>query len=59
METKVASKTFDDDVMSKIVTSSSFPQFIVNLEQSGGRFLEAQSVKRIFSLTIIFYLTKI
>ena len=33
-------------------------QFMANLEQSGSRIPEAQSVKLIFSLNVIFRLTK-
>ena len=42
----------------KIVTSLSFFQFMVNLEQSGNRIPHAQSVKLTFSLIVTFYLTK-
>ena len=43
----------------KIVTSLSFFQFMVNLEQSGNRIPHAQSVKLTFSLIVTFYLTKV
>ena len=42
----------------KIVTSLSFFQFIVNLEQSGSRIPDAESAKLMFSLIVTFYLTK-
>ena len=38
---KTTSKNFDGDVMSKIVTSFSFFQFMANLEQSGSRIPDA------------------
>ena len=42
----------------QIVTSFSFFRFMVNLEQSASRIPEVWSVKLIFSLIAIFYLTK-
>ena len=55
---KTTSKNFDGDVMSKIVTSFSFFQFMANLEQSGSRIPGAWSMELTFSLTITFYLAK-
>ena len=55
-ETK--SEKFDDDFMSKIVTSLSLFQFMANLEQSGGRILDAYPIKLLFSLTVTFYFSK-
>ena len=55
---KITSKKFDDDVMSEIVTSLSFFGFLANLEQSGGRIPDTESAKVIFSIIIIFCLTK-
>ena len=42
----------------KIVTSLLFFQFTTNLEQSGSRILDVQSVKLMFSLTVTIYLPK-
>ena len=42
----------------QIVTSLLFFRFMVNLEQSGSRIPDLQSVKRTFSLIITLYLTK-
>ena len=42
----------------KIVTLLSFLQFMANLEQSGSRIPDAESVKFIFSLIVTFYITK-
>ena len=42
----------------KIVTSLLFFQFAANLEQSGSRIPDAQSVNFILSLIVTFYLTK-
>ena len=42
----------------KIVTSLPFFRSTVNLEQFGSRIPDACSVKRLFSLTVTFYLTK-
>ena len=42
----------------QIMTSFLFFPFMANLEQSGSRIPEAQSVKLIFSLIVTFYLTK-
>ena len=44
--------------MSEIVTSLSFFQFTVNLEQSGNRIPDAYPVKLIFLLIVTFYLSK-
>ena len=55
---KTTSKKFDVDVMSKIVTSLSLSRFLVNLEQSGGRIPDAESVKVMFSVKVTFHLTK-
>ena len=45
---------------SKKLTMTSFPffQITANLEQSGSRIPEVQSVKLMFSLIVTFYLTK-
>ena len=42
----------------KFVTTLSFFRFMANLEQSGSRIPETQSVKFIFSLKVTFYPTK-
>ena len=42
----------------KIVTSFSFFGFLANLEQSGGRILETESVKAMFSVIVTFCVTK-
>ena len=42
----------------QIVTSLLILRFMVNLEQSGRRILDAQSVKLPFSLIVTFYLTQ-
>ena len=42
----------------KIVTSLSIFGFLVNLGQSGGRIPDTESPKIMFSLTVIFFLTK-
>ena len=42
----------------KTITSLSFFQLMVNLEQSGSRISDAESVKLTFSLTVTFYLIK-
>ena len=42
----------------KIAMSLPFFQFTANLEQSGSRIPDAQTVKLIFSLIVTFYLTK-
>ena len=56
---KPQSKDIDGDVMwRQIVKSLDFFQFTVNLEQSGSRIPDAQSVKLIFSLIVTFRLTK-
>ena len=55
---KKNTKKVEDDAISKIVASLLFLQFMVNSEQSRSRILDAQSVKYIFLLIVIFYLTK-
>ena len=55
---KMTSKKLTMTSCQKIVTSFLFFQFTVNLEQSGSRIPEAEFVKLIFSLIVIFYLTK-
>ena len=42
----------------KIVSLLSFFRFMANLERSGSRMRDVQSVKLIFSLKVTFYLTK-
>ena len=42
----------------RIMTLLPFFQFTANLEQSGSRIPDAQTVKLIFSLIVTFYLTK-
>ena len=42
----------------RILTALSFFQFLANLQQSGSRILDAQSVKLIYSLIVTFYLAK-
>ena len=51
-------KKFTMTPCQKTITSLSFFQFMVNLEQSGSRIPDAQSVKLTFSLTVTFYLIK-
>ena len=53
---KTTRKKHEDDVISKIVTSMLFFQFMANLEQSGSRIPDAESTKFMFSLIVIFYL---
>ena len=55
---KMTSKNLMMTLCRKIVTLSTFFQFIADLEQFGSRISEALSVKLIFSLTVTFYLTK-
>ena len=55
---KTTSKKFDDDVMSKNLTSLSFFQFMANLEQSESRIPDAETVKIMFFLIVTFDLTK-
>ena len=50
------SKKFDVDFMKKILTSLS--QNLANLGQSGGRILDTESAKVIFSVKITFVFTK-
>ena len=38
--------------------SSSFFEFLTNLEQSGGRIPDTESAKVMFSVIVIFFLTK-
>ena len=42
----------------QVLKSFSFFKFMANLEQSGSRIPNAQSVKLTFSLTVTFYFTK-
>ena len=42
----------------KIVTSVPISQFLANLKQAGSRISNADSVKLMFSLVVVFYLTK-
>ena len=42
----------------KIVTSVPISQFLANLKQAGSRIPNAYSVKLMFSLIVVFYLTK-
>ena len=42
----------------KIVRSLSFFEFLANLEQFGGRIPDTESAKVMFSVIVIFYLTK-
>ena len=39
--------------------SSSFFEFLTNLEQSGGRILDTESAKVMFSVIVIFFLQKL
>ena len=55
---KKSSKEITMTSFRKIVTSSQFFRFVANLEQSGSRISNAQSVKLTFSLIVTFYLTK-
>ena len=52
------SKKFDDDIMSKNCDVIAIFPISTNLEQSGNRIPNAQSLKLIFSLIVTFYLTK-
>ena len=49
---------FDRDAMPENCNIIVLFQFMTNLEQSGSQILDAQFVKRIFSLKVTFYLTK-
>ena len=42
----------------RIVTSLSFSKLLANLEQSRGRIPDTESVKVMFSVILIFFLTK-
>ena len=55
---KTTSKSFDDNIMSKIVTSLLFFGFFANLEQSGDRIPDTESTKVIFSVIVTFVLAK-
>ena len=55
---KTTSKNLTMTSYCEIVTSLQLFQFTVNLEQSESRIPDVQSVKRMFSLTTTFYLTK-
>ena len=57
-ENTTTSKKIDDDVISKNCDVIAIFQFTANLEQSGSRISDVQSVKCIFSLKVTFYLTK-
>ena len=57
--TKKAFKKLAVTSCQQIVTSLSIFQFMTNLEQSGSRTQDAQSVKLKFSLILTFYLAKI
>ena len=52
------SKKLDDDVMSLIVTSSSFFRFMASLQQSGSRIPGAWSIRLTFSLIVTLCLAK-
>ena len=55
---KPTSKKFDDDVMSKIVTSLSFFESLANSEQFGGRIPNREFAEVMFSVTVTFCLRK-
>ena len=55
---KTASKNLTVTSCRKIATSLSVFQITANLEQSGSQISDTQSVKRMVSLKVIFYLTK-
>ena len=55
---KTTSKKFAMTSCPKIVTPLSSFRFVLDLEQSGSRILDEESAKRMFSLIVIFYLTK-
>ena len=57
-ETKQRQKNLTMTSPQQIVTSLSFFQFMANLEPSGSRIPEAESVKLTFSLKVTFNLTK-
>ena len=54
---KATSKKLTLTSCRKIVTSLSFFGFLANLEQSGGRILETESAKVMFSVKTTFCLT--
>ena len=55
---ETTSKKLDNDVMLENCDDIVIFQFRTNLEQSGSRIPDAQSVKRMFILIVTFYLTK-
>ena len=55
---KTTSTKFDVDVLPENLTSLSFFGFLTNLEQSGGRIPDTESVKVIFSVIVTFCLTE-
>ena len=55
---KITSKKFDDEVMSANCDVIVIFVFLTNLEQSGGRIPDAESVNFSFSLIVTFYPTK-
>ena len=55
---KATSKQLTKTSCPKIMTSLLFFQITANSEQFGGRIPDAQPLKLIFSLKVIFYLTK-
>ena len=55
---KTRSTKFDVDVLPENLTSLSLFGFLTNLEQSGGRIPDTESVKVIFSVIVTFCLTK-
>ena len=55
---KTSSKKLKMTSYCKIVKPLSFFQFTANLDQSGNRIPDAQSVKLILPLIVTFYLTK-
>ena len=57
-ETKQRQKNLTMTSHQQIMTSLSFFQFMANLEPSGSRIPEAESVKLTFSLKVTFNLTK-
>ena len=56
---KATPKNIDDDVKSENCYVIDIFQFTVNLEQSRSRIPDVESVKPKFSLTVVFYLTKL
>ena len=55
---KIIAKNLTITSCRQIMTSFSFFRFMANLEKSGSRIPDTQSVKLTFSLTVTFYLTK-